>query len=543
MSLNHTKIDKQHQGVYGDSLAVSASSLGIVQTYLSKSDSPWHAPIVQELNHAKMLAQEWRDHFYPKMFLDTLNEVVKCGQAFSNEKSHINQLFDQAKTNPKAKSELIIALKNLSSTVNGIANSYSNYKMELMNWEATMNEIHSKMELTIAKVQAQDATIKAEIATVNSEIANLKVQISQDQDAIRKAREDSTSSISETIFGFLLAPVTGGASLVLAGLGIANIVEGENKVNDMKNSISNHQNQINTYLGDLSADQAQCAALALLTIPSSMVISDLKQIEVPIENIRTDWASFSDEINGVITNILSATTSKEYAVQKLWFQVSCDSWSHIVTSTTKIINQASNKFTPPSQYSNLYYETDNGAVYLYMDGVLRHIPNPSTFNNLFDGPITPSAYVNFSSSVNPPLPIGTPIMEGASLVQSSSEGIFLQDQMPWNRSEIVLRHIVNPQQLTNLGFSTTNMLQPGVNPTHKGVPIALESKDNYAAAEALAGYYALYNHFIITAKLNPFFIYLLANYPNPHKDNYKALLKSQIIAAQKVVNNIISIGG
>jgi len=539
MSLNAKTIDQRQHGVLGDSLAVSSSSLGIIQTYITKSDSPWSTPITNELNHAKALALEWRGHFYPEMFLNTMQDVVNCGLAFSNAKTNIDQLFKKSPSDPNVKDELEKEFNTLKTLVDGISKSYSKYESGVASWGASMGVVHSKMEVTIAKVQAQETKIKAEIETTNAEIANLKIRISDDRAAIRKARSKKTGSVVETIFGFLLAPVTGGTSLALAGFGIANIVEGENLVRDMEGSITKHQNKINEYLKDLTADQAQCAALASLSIPTAMALNDLQYIQGPLENIRTDWADFSDKIGDVVTNIIQAKTAEEFTTQKLWYQTACIEWTELVTLTKALIAEATNSYNPPATYKNLYYETDNGAVYVYLDGTLRHIPNPSTFYNLFASPINPSAYVNFASAADAPLPIGNPIMEGACLVQSLSEGIFLQDQMPWNQSETVLRHVVDPSQLVSLGFSTEHMLKSSVNPSHKGVPLALETKGNYIDEEKLAGYYAMYNHLIIKGEMNPFFIYLLTDYPNAHKDNYKAQLKEQIVNAQNVVNNLL----
>lgn len=186
----------------------------------------------------------------------------------------------------------------------------------------------------------------------------------------------------------------------------------------------------------------------------------------------------------------------------------------------------------------LFYETDNAAVYLYMDGTLRHVPNPATFLNLFPGQIDPAAYYSFPNAAAAPFPIGVPLMNGAQLVSIAtdpSKGILLTDQMPWDPTTTVLRHVINPQQMTDFDFDWQKVVDFQGTPNF-GVPLAVDTNKNVTAAQALAGYYAVYTFLILQGAMNPFFNYLLPNYPGRPATKYKALIKSQIVAAQAVVN-------
>jgi len=89
--------------------------------------------------------------------------------------------------------------------------------------------------------------------------------------------------------------------------------------------------------------------------------------------------------------------------------------------------------------------------------------------------------------------------------------------------------------MTQLGFSWNKVNENQGKPIF-GVPLAVATANNFNAIKNLAGYYAVYNYLIIKGAMNPYFNYLLAQFPNPHKDNYKAQLKSLISYWQSIVN-------
>ena len=197
--------------------------------------------------------------------------------------------------------------------------------------------------------------------------------------------------------------------------------------------------------------------------------------------------------------------------------------------------------------NKLYYQQDNGAVYIHLDGGLRHIPNPDTFSNLFDGFINPEAYHQFANAEAAPLPILTqwPIIDNALLVstENPADGILLQDSYAWDKETIVVRHVINPNQMNAIGFDW-NKVEETNNKINKGVPLTIESNTNINAVQNLKGYYSIYNYLIVGGELNPFFKYLLSQFPgygspgsNKNK-KYKPQLKSLIAHYQNIVNNL-----
>ncbi|MBP1639062.1 MAG: hypothetical protein H6Q17_645 [Bacteroidetes bacterium] len=186
----------------------------------------------------------------------------------------------------------------------------------------------------------------------------------------------------------------------------------------------------------------------------------------------------------------------------------------------------------------LFFQKDNASVYVNLDGGLRHIPNPATFTNLFDGNINPSNYIQFEHSSDSPLPIIDPIIDNAKLVHEIGDNasIYLTDSYDWSPENIILRHVINPAQMEEIGFSW-NKVVPFEGTPNVGVPIATDSK-NIDAIKKLNGYYAVYNYFFFGSPLNPFFEDVLKEFPGRPATKYKAQLKELIVNYQTIVNNL-----
>lgn len=180
----------------------------------------------------------------------------------------------------------------------------------------------------------------------------------------------------------------------------------------------------------------------------------------------------------------------------------------------------------------LFFQEDNSAVYVKLDGTLRHVPNVPTFENLFPGGIDPNNYTRFANIDCAPYPIGRPLMDGARLVGNPA-GICLTDVMPWEPDKVVLRHVINPEQMNDCGFDWEKVVYYD-GPLFIGVPLATDSDENMKVAEELAGLYALYAHIIFEAPMNPYFEPLLVFYPDYRKQDYMHFLMEQFdVARQK----------
>lgn len=190
--------------------------------------------------------------------------------------------------------------------------------------------------------------------------------------------------------------------------------------------------------------------------------------------------------------------------------------------------------------NRLYHQEDNGAVYVHLDGGLRYIPNPDTFHNLFARALDASNFISFANAAAAPFPILSqwPIMVDAKLVttSNSTQGILLEDKYPWD-DKVVLRHVVDPNQMKEIGFDWHKVVDYDGD-VNLGVPLDIDSNTNINAVQHLAGYYGIYGKFFFNAPLKPIFEPLLSQFPGMPRTKYKIPLKVLITKYQKIVDNL-----
>lgn len=123
------------------------------------------------------------------------------------------------------------------------------------------------------------------------------------------------------------------------------------------------------------------------------------------------------------------------------------------------------------EYRYVFRRSDNGAIYLLIDGMLRQIPDTTTLTNL----CAQSIYLNdpkFNVVPNKqslPFPVGRPIMDNAQLVSvpEYTDAIFLEDTISADSTAVVLRP-VESNFLNYYAFSGTvqpyNLKNPTIGP-------------------------------------------------------------------------------
>mmetsp|Transcript_45786 Transcript_45786/g.41001 ORF Transcript_45786/g.41001 Transcript_45786/m.41001 type:complete len:142 (+) Transcript_45786:45-470(+) len=100
----------------------------------------------------------------------------------------------------------------------------------------------------------------------------------------------------------------------------------------------------------------------------------------------------------------------------------------------------------PFEGNRLHSKPGNGAIYLVLDGKLRHIPDPPTFNQLFDK----WEYENMNDILLQQLVKGDPLPQGSHLFNGTAPHVYLLDKI---NGKLVKRHIVSPPVFNKYSFS------------------------------------------------------------------------------------------
>lgn len=313
-------------------LMLNAACQGIIESYIQPSASPWYKIIKEELSEAQAIVKEWRTQGYLYFDQDILAKIIECGQAFMDSRQEILDYFDKLenKLDTDTKAKLLKSMKKLILPIRVIINSINGYENSLKSWGDKMQKIHNKLSLTIDEIQSQAADLHIEIQAINEKINELKKQIIADRKAISKAKEEEKKEKREVIIEIILAPFTGGISLILAGIGVSSIFEAEGKIASMQASISGYQKEITGFQQKNSDDEKKISFLNSITLTTSIVLNDVEEIDSSIDSLKIKWEAFYSEFNGIIDKISKSEQQEEIVISRAWFEAACNEWKVIM---------------------------------------------------------------------------------------------------------------------------------------------------------------------------------------------------------------------
>lgn len=332
MGFQASKIQDETNTSMNAMLLLNSSCQGIIQSNIEKVDSSWYTILSEELKNAEELVIEWRNNGFLYFKSAILNSMISTGHQFLENQKTIDTLYTELNTNysDSLKAKIVNQLQSLSEPITNIDTQIDEYSQKLTDFGKQMQVIHSNMEATIGKIQAQEAAIKDEINEINQKIANLRSQIKTDREAIAKAKAARKKGIIETIFGVIFAPFTFGASLVLAGIGVASIAEAEQKISDMESSISKYQKSIVADQTNLSKDQKEVSSLKSLLLGTGMVLDDMNFITESLQVLRVSWAALETELSQIVTKVQKSENAADANVGQVWFDAACLEWDTII---------------------------------------------------------------------------------------------------------------------------------------------------------------------------------------------------------------------
>ncbi|QIG92467.1 MULTISPECIES: alpha-pore-forming cytotoxin subunit MakE [unclassified Bradyrhizobium] len=328
----------------GAIVLLNSSCQAVIEAEIAEVASPWYDQLDQELGAAENLVVGWRRSGVLYFQTDILDTIAAAGQAFVAAAPQIDALFAalEQRFSAGGKAELITAMQALEPPIQAMIGQIADYLGKLQAFEQAMLQADQAMRNTVGQVQAQEQQIQGEIDAINNQIKLLNVQIQTDREAIARAKAARTRGIIETIFGVVFAPLTGGASLILAGIGVASIAEAEGQINAMQSEISGYQQKIASDQSALSDDQRIVATLGALTMSTGLVLSDMAMIENALDSLRTGWTALDGELGGVIAKLQAATSAADLIVIQAWYTAACTEWnlidSHVADLTGRQID-------------------------------------------------------------------------------------------------------------------------------------------------------------------------------------------------------------
>lgn len=331
MTFSAQQVDGQLDESLSAVVLLSSSCQAVIEAEIERVESSWWEALDKELGEAETLVVAWRQNGVLYFDSEVLDSVSRAASAFLGSQSAIAGLFAALAEHfdPATKQELVERFHGLQAPVSAISSLVGSYLEKLARFEQAMGVVQQRMEKTVAEVQANETEIEEQIQAINSQIASLEERIKTDREAIAKVRSEETAGIVETIFGVLLAPFSGGASLILAGIGVASIAEAQKAVDGMESEISGYQQTISGDQASLGNDQKIVATLGSLTMSTNLVLGDVTGIEDALDALRVTWTLFGGELEGVVQKLEEASDAAGLAASQAWYEAACKEWEII----------------------------------------------------------------------------------------------------------------------------------------------------------------------------------------------------------------------
>ena len=311
---------------------VTTACHGVLNTsFVAPSEKPeWFDDLDAKLASAKVLANEWIDDIAPEMTASIPAHVINYGTTYSALSTEIINLLDEdptaSGTDNTTIQQAFALISALHTEVDKIITEVEATETKLKTWGDNMQTAHDDLFNGATNIQSAQTDLQADIDAMNSAISGLHAQIDAENKAIAAGAAAIGVGFLALVAGVALAPVSGGASLVVAGIGAAAIVGGsvtwgvmQDKINDQFKEIAKDEKQI-------SADQLQIISLQSLSLSANSAISSIATATQALSDVKTMWNIFKDELQGVLTKLettdesLMAIVNKAYviAAQKEW---------------------------------------------------------------------------------------------------------------------------------------------------------------------------------------------------------------------------------
>lgn len=319
---------------------IAAACHGILDTELRETGGDWYGPVNDALSQVKGLAQRWLTD-YATMFRGTvLTDLRTQARAVTAMQPSVQSAFEALEANPDGdKTPVTDLLNRMKDAVEAVGQPIASYERTLQAWGNDLRPAQDNLNRVIGQVQDDAAHLQSQIAAINNQIGMLQGEIQKGRKAIDDAQSKRTSGIIETIFGVILAPVTLGTSLILAGVGVASIVEAESQIHAMEDQIRTHEAEIHDLTRDLDADQAQIVTLQGLLLPAQGASDSVALIEQRLVDMRATLDGFTGEVSEVVGDIDRATTAHSIVVAASWADAAFNEWAKVIDGLDTLIGE------------------------------------------------------------------------------------------------------------------------------------------------------------------------------------------------------------
>lgn len=285
---------------------VTTACHGVLNTvFIAPSPKPaWFDGLSAKLDTAKVLAHEWINDMAPKMTASIPGHVIDYATTY---RAMSDQIVDLLNKNPTAKGkddpvvqEVFALIQVLQDELARIIGEVQETQDQLKVWGDRMQKAHDDLYAGAADIQKLQSELTAEIEQMNSAIKGLRDLIDSENRTIAAAGIAVGVGLFALVAGLALAPVTGGASLIVSGLGLVTIIGGSVTWGVMQSRVNHQFSEIAKDQQHIDEDKRQLVALQGLSLAANSAISSIATATQSLSDVKVMWGVFQGELQGTL---------------------------------------------------------------------------------------------------------------------------------------------------------------------------------------------------------------------------------------------------
>jgi predicted nucleic acid-binding Zn-ribbon protein len=302
----------------------------------------WFDGLEKELGGAQMVAKTWIDTLAADITSTVPTGVVSYANDFAAFSAEIQSIASAHPDAQGADNEYVKQVRTLVSAletaVTGIIESQGDVETKLTTWGDSMQTAHDSLSSGAVNIQNLETTLTADIGNMNTAIGNLETQIKSQNDSIAKDKTEVGFGIAMIVVGVLAAPITGGASLVIAGVGGYLTADGDIGMKAMEKDIQSEFGTIATDQEKIADDQRQIVSLNTLATASNQAVTSINSSTSALSGLKTEWSGLLSELTTVKKDLDLAEKSLSILVEQAFASAAQKEWTDAAAIAQSLLN-------------------------------------------------------------------------------------------------------------------------------------------------------------------------------------------------------------
>ena len=324
---------------------VTAACHGVLNTqFIPPSPKPnWYDSLSRDLDGAKVLAHDWIDNISPKMTASIPSHVIDYATTYQ---ALTDEIIDLLTKNPTAKGKDNPIVKQVFELIEALHDSIEPIIMDidatqtrLTEWGKKMQQAHDDLFKGAANIQAAQIDLQAHIEKMNNAIKGLKDKIQTDNLIVAGGAATLAIGLTVAVVAVALAPVTAGASLVVAGIAGLAAIGGGVTWGVMQHEIDKQFSEIAEDQKQIEADKRQLIALQGLSLSASAAVTSIATATRALSDVKVLWAFFQDELMGTMKKLGDANVELSAVVNKALVKAAQNEWHKAVGFAEQLVGK------------------------------------------------------------------------------------------------------------------------------------------------------------------------------------------------------------